>query len=112
MLAIQILNVSIDAIDFKPFQSNLVLSEFNDQNSITEFITEQVLGYKNLFPESCSKSQKQNSLQKHACIKLINGDLPIALQENTASLSVYTSSETKSYLYMFLQEINPPPPKI
>ena len=111
-MALQIMNVSIDAIDFKPFESNLVLSEFNDQNTITEFVSETLLGYKNLFPESKTKSQKQSQQQKHICIKLINCS---AIEMNHGDVMANPSHGypfAENYAYLFLNEINPPPPKV
>jgi hypothetical protein len=111
IMALQIMNVSIDAIDFKPFESNLVLTEFNDQNTITEYVAEILLGYKNLFPESKTKVQKQTQQQKHICIKLINCSPYTfnnqAIKANPSQGYPYT----ENYAYLFLNEINPPPPK-
>ncbi len=110
-MALQIMNVSIDAIDFKPFESNMVLTEFNDQNTITEFISETLLGYKNLFPESSTKSQKQAQQQKHVCIKLINCSPAVLTNQYDAEAAAYCVPTTENYAYLFLREINPPPPK-
>ncbi len=105
------MNVSIDAVDFKPFESNMVLTEFNDQNSITEFVSETLLGYKNLFPESRTKSQKQAQQQKHVCIKLINCPPSIVSNQYDMGTADFCVPSTEKYGYLFLREINPPPPK-
>ena len=111
IMALQIMNVSIDAIDFKPFESNLVLTEFNDQNTITEYVAETLLGYKNLFPDSKTKSQKQTQQQKHICIKLINCSPYTFNNQAIKANPSHGYPSTENYAYLFLNEINPPPPK-
>jgi len=71
LLAVQILNLSMNSIDFKPIETTN-LTEFNDINTIAEFVSEIMLGKVNSFPEFATKTQKQSQLQKHISIKIIN----------------------------------------
>ncbi|MBY0479807.1 MAG: hypothetical protein K2Q21_00525 [Chitinophagaceae bacterium] len=110
LLALQILNLSVNSIDFKPFETTN-LTEFNDINTITEYVSEIVLGHTNAFPEFAKKTQKQSQLQKHLTIKMLNKDAffePIAFA--TAPLQ-FCAAIKETYLFDFYHEINPPPPK-
>ena len=110
-LALQILNLSVNSIDFKPFETTN-LTEFNDINTIAEYVSEIVLGHVNAFPEFATKTQKQTQLQKHITIKIINeGNFFEPRPFATAPLRFYTSIR-ENYLYEFFHEINPPPPKV
>ena len=111
VIALQIFNLSVNGIDFKPlYTSNF--TEFNDINSITEYISEIVLGHFNAFPEYAKKTQKQSQLQKHISIKIINEVncyQPTCFEQTrTQYLSPLKDSELDEYNL----EINPPPPKV
>lgn len=110
VLALQVLNLSINAIDFKPIASTDI-SEFNDLNTLSEYFTEVILGYTNAFPESVQKEQKQSQLQKHMAVKL-TGPSFSGYTVNTYSASVsFLFPENENDNRLFSQEINPPPPK-
>ena len=110
LLALQVLNLSIDSIDFKPVHSSNI-EEFNDLNTFSEYFAEVVLGHTNAFPEAVKKEQKQSQLQKHLTIKLINpsvmGDLGNAY---TDIISNRFPADENHWLF-YAPEINPPPPK-
>ena len=111
MLALQILNLSVNSIDFKPIETSN-LTEFNDINTIAEFVSEIILGKVNSFPEFSNKSQKQSHLQKHISLKIINDQ---AFFEPDLFICINSQGPTllkDKYLYGYFQEINPPPPKI
>ena len=110
LLAIQILNLIMNSIDFKPIETTN-LTEFNDINTIAEFVSEIMLGKVNSFPEFATKTQKQSQLQKHISIKIIND---ITTVEPEFYVNTFTDLDTSikdKYLYEYFQEINPPPPK-
>ena len=111
LLAIQILNLSVNSIDFKPFGSTN-LSEFNDINTIAEFVSEIVLGKVNSFPEFANKTQKQSQLQKHISLKLINDNFKVETEYCLTSDVELNILFNDQYLYEYFQEINPPPPKV
>ncbi len=110
IMSLQVLNLSVDSIDFTPIAS-ANFSEFNDLNTISEYLTEVVLGHSNTFPESSHKEQKQAQLQKHLNVKLYETSTvyteTIALP---ASLEFEFPLDEHSH-YQFCKEINPPPPK-
>lgn len=110
ILAIQILNLSVNSIDFKPFETGN-LTEFNDINTIAEFVSEIVLGNVNSFPEFSTKTQKQSQLQKHISLKIINDQSSIKVELPLLNSIGFSTGIKEKYLYEFFQEINPPPPK-
>lgn len=110
VMALQILNLSIDSIDFQPMESTN-LSEFNDLNTITEYFAEVVLGYTNMFPESSQKQQKQAQLQKHLDIKLFNTVSCYTADKDIPASFSFEFPIDERYRYLFFKEINPPPPK-
>jgi hypothetical protein len=111
-MAIQILNLSTDAIDFQPFHTTN-LSEFNDLNSIVEYLTEVVLNYKNAFPESADQQSTSSKAQfeKHGNIKLFIPDVLTLLQKREEPQIDHVAPAIDPYRYLFFKEINPPPPK-
>ena len=110
VLAIQILNLSVNSIDFKP-QQTADISEFNDINSIAEYVCEIVLGHANAFPEPSQKEQKQSQLQKYAAYKILTASLYLVDPPSIKAPIQFNACYDRSYYYQFFQEINPPPPK-
>jgi hypothetical protein len=111
LLAIQILNLSINSIDFKPIETTN-LTEFNDINTLAEFVSEIVLGHINAFPEFEKKTQKQSQLQKHISIKIINDYFVVEPNLFFKDNIQLDTNIMDKYLYEYFQEINPPPPKV
>lgn len=111
LLAIQILNLSVNSIDFKPFETSNI-TEFNDINTILEFVSEIVLGKVNSFPEFANKTHKQSQLQKHISFKLINDHFNVETEFCLTSDVELDPLINDQYLYEYFQEINPPPPKV
>lgn len=112
LLAFLLLNLSVDSIDFKPmFTANL--SEFNDLNSITEYISEVVLGHSNAFPESAKKTNTKSQSIKHVDLKIHEYQGELQTPDNRyISLLCYGFHLDDTYSYLFSKEINPPPPKV
>jgi hypothetical protein len=111
ILAIQFLNLSVNSIDFKPIET-INLTEFNDINTIAEFVSEIMLGKVNAFPECSNKTQKQSQLQKHISIKIINDQKIIEPEFLMIAKVQFCTALKNKYLYEYFQEINPPPPKV
>lgn len=110
VLALQLLNLSIYAQDFKTITGDSANDEINISETVAEYIVEVVWGYKNAIPEQPNR-QKDFHFHKHISFKAINiisaCNLPVAQQKsaiNSIPLLVVLSSS-------YLQEINPPPPK-
>ncbi len=111
LLAIQILNLSTNAIDFQPFPSTN-LNEFNDLNTIVEYVAEIVLDYKNAFPESEQEpSSSKAQFEKHVNFKLFFPDALVLLQKIEDPVIRHNASPVEAYNSSFYKEINPPPPK-
>ena len=51
IVAMQIINLSIDAVEFQPIATTVTIEDFNYFNSITEYVSEIVMGNKDAFPE-------------------------------------------------------------
>ncbi|MES2329876.1 MAG: hypothetical protein V4539_09755 [Bacteroidota bacterium] len=107
VVAMQLLNLSIYAQDFKPLCQD---DETNITETITEYVVEVLLGHKNAIPEQ-SQHHKDLHFHKHIAFKAIS-IFPMyhvpGLQQQNAALAVPLS---EPYSYLYLQEINPPPPK-
>lgn len=110
LLALQILNLSTNSIDFQPIRTSN-LSEFNDLNMITEFVAEILLGHTNAFPEFAKKEEKQTQLQKHITIKLISSTDALVQVTHAPFMRLFCFSQNEKNRFQFFKEINPPPPK-
>lgn len=63
ILALQILNLSIDQQSFHPEQPRFTLCYINEMNSVVELITEKLITKRDTFPED--KNQNTSSPQVH-----------------------------------------------
>ncbi|MFC4232399.1 hypothetical protein ACFOW1_10885 [Parasediminibacterium paludis] len=115
ILAIQILNISVDAIDFHPIYNphSTANSDFNDINSAVEYISEIVLGYKDAFPEIQKQGEQKNTQSiKHNVIKIYEPKpfhFSVDQQFITVVSFVYPLDE--KYSFLFSKDVTPPPPK-
>ncbi|WP_078832870.1 hypothetical protein [Sediminibacterium ginsengisoli] len=111
-MALQILNLSTDAINFQPMgTSSATVVEYNDLNTLVEYFAEVVLGKKNAFPENLQHEEKQSQVQKHITIKLFNQS---TLVDNSVQYTVsarYSTPVDDNKTVRFAREITPPPPK-
>lgn len=115
IIAMQILNLSVYGGDFdanfSPATHNNI-GEFNQIDSLIEYVAEIMLDHKNAFPENGSHNPNSKSSHqiKHASIKMIdfkkNTEPPFYCSAN--SLSNFFNEDYKK---LILKEINPPPPK-
>lgn len=110
IVALQLLNLSIYAQDFKPFFVNQETTEPNISETITEFISEVILGYTNSFPEQ-SQHRKDLHFHKHISFKAIAPLAPSVILEITYPIANRRTSLQEHFSSLFNQEINPPPPK-
>ena len=110
IVALQLLNLSIYAQDFKPLLINQETTETNISETITEFISEVILGYTNSFPEQ-SQHHKDLHFHKHISFKAIAPLAPSVIFEITYPVSNRRTSLQEHFSSLFNQEINPPPPK-
>ncbi len=111
-MAFQILNQSIDAIDFQPIYASNNIGNFNDINSVTEYVSEIILGNTNAFPEfQKAPTSKSSHSFKHISLKIYEPRIfTFEPQEYQAIISfAYPLDET--YSFLFSKDITPPPPK-
>ncbi len=109
-MSLLILNLGIDAIDFQPMQSTASLGDFNYMNSLTEFVSEIVLGHKDVFPEFQKESSSSKSqCIKHFSIKLCELNTFTSLLTIPANNIVYNTLINKKNTYCYTKEINHPP---
>lgn len=107
LVALQLLNLSIYAQNFKPIFVDTSSEQVNITETFTEFIVEVVLGHKNAIPE-----QKQHhNFHKHISFKAISLSTPYRLPELRQHSSICAVPIKESYCSLYLSEINPPPPK-
>ena len=115
LMAIQVINLSIDSVDFDPLEStNNSSFNFNYFNSLVEYVSESVMGYVNAFPEYQNESNQNKSQLngKHISIKLYQTEVIVYLTQNEIISNNYTTETKDRYQYLFFEEINPPPPQV
>ena len=110
IVALQLLNLSIYAQDFKPLFVNEETSESNICETITEFVLEGLLGHTNSFPKQ-TQHHKDLHLHKHISFKATS-PLPTSIMfVNVYPIPEWITSLNEDYSSLFNPEINPPPPK-
>jgi len=112
LMALQVLNLSIDAVEFHPFISAKTVGNFNYMNSMMEYFSEIVMGHQNAFPEYDQKSTNGSQNIKHIDMKIYKPvDLSFTIIHQHQPVVSYNFPLDESYSYLFAKEINPPPPK-
>lgn len=110
VVALQLLNLSIYAQDFKPIYDVAGSDETNITETVTEYIVEVVFGHTNAIPEQ-SQHHKDLHFHKHISFKAISISADYRLPDLQQHSSISAVPLVESYRYLYLQEINPPPPK-
>jgi hypothetical protein len=110
VVALQLLNLSIYAQDFKPIYNEAGSDETNITETVVEYVVEIVLGHTNAIPEQ-SQHHKDLHFHKHMSFKAIsfNRDMFLSASQLYVAKMPIPLHETFDDLYM--QEINPQPPK-
>lgn len=111
LMAFQIINLSIDAIEFTPIKARYSIGEFNYLNSMTEYVGEVLLGHKDLFPEFLKKSSKESQNIKHIDFKVYQPSRSNFIEQQYTEVRSFSFPLDESYSFLFSKEINPPPPK-
>lgn len=111
LLALQVLNLSIYAPNFSPLNSP-VKEEVttNITETAVEYVMEVIMGIKNAIPEQV---QHHKDLHFHKQVSFKAECTPLFYESSSFQVK---SGKTAiplqdAYNYLFLQEINPPPPK-
>ena len=109
-MAALVLNQSIDEIEFQPISMSGNIGNFNDLNSVVEYISEIVLGHKDTFPEfQKDGSHKQSVSYKHIYPKTFNlADEIIEPFQPNAQMDFSFPLDEK-YSFLFSKEIIQPP---
>ena len=108
IVALQLLNLSIYAQDFKVLSNNT--AETNICETVLEYVLEVVLDHKNAIPEQ-SQHHKDLHFHKHASFKAISFVVPVTNEHEYSIKKIEIVPLKLIYAYQYLQEINPPPPK-
>ena len=110
VIAIQILNMSIDAPSAQMQVSKGASDNINYIDTYVEYLAEVILKYTNAIPES--KDRQQKELQQHKQFEVVFQKISLL------TITFFDAGTKKSfpnysdkYAYQFIKEINPPPPK-
>ena len=110
VIALQILNMSIDAPCAQMQISKGMADNFNYIDTYVEYIAEVILRYENAIPES--KDRQQKELQQHKQFEVAFQKVsPITITFFEVIPQKIFSNFSNQYAYQFIKEINPPPPK-
>ena len=110
VIAVQILNMSIDAPVAQMFPGNCKTDTFNYIDTYIEYIAEVILKYENAIPES--KDRQQKELQQHKQFEVAYQKIsPITISFSEAKTKAIFLNFSDKYAFQFIKEINPPPPK-
>lgn len=110
VIAVQILNMSIDAPSAQKQVGKDKADNFNYIDSYVEYITEVILKYENAIPES--KNRQQKELQQHKQFEVAFQKIsPIIINFFESIPKKIFSNFSNKYAFQFIKEINPPPPK-
>lgn len=111
-MAIQVLNFSIDSVEFHPLSCANTVGDFNYMNSMVEYFSEIVMGNTNAFPEYNQKNTSGSQNIKHVNIKIYKPvDLSFTINHEYLPVISYGFTLDESYSFLFSKEINPPPQK-
>ncbi len=111
VVAIQILNMSIDSPNAQMPSYAQNAENFNYIDTYVEFIVEDVLKYDNAIPETKNRQQKEWQMQKQ--FELVFQKIePINISFSPQTIKRQFVDYSDKYAFQFIKEINPPPPKV
>jgi len=115
VIAVQILNLSVYGGDYDPNTSvahQNKIGEFNQIDSLVEYVAEIVLDHKDAFPEDGNHNPHSRSSHqfKHTVIKMVDFSRKAEMPFYCTMANIPEAS-TNDYKKIILREINPPPPK-
>ena len=112
LMAFQVINLSIDSVDFDPIDSPTTTAfNFNYFNSLIEYVSESVMGNKDAFPEYQNESNQNKSqvLAKHISLKLYHKETLIPIPTVCDITISHFPKKSENYRFLFSKEINQPP---
>lgn len=110
VLALHILNVSVDTPDAQPDNIREDFS-FNDMESIAEIILEQVLNIDNAIPEHDESDNDNGKINLKTAIDFFISTFSVKFADISYSLLNKPSQYKESYHEQFQPELNSPPPE-
>lgn len=111
-LGLYLLNISVDSADPNPQHVPEDLT-FNDQESIIEFIVEQVLGYEDLIKEYDDHDSEDVNKKNNFKLTFLAPALPVAPDAPEPAVKTKKTSPTHTaWLVSAFTEVASPPPKV
>jgi hypothetical protein len=110
IVAVQILNMSIDAPNAQMPVCKGSIDNFNYIDTYVEYIAEVILKFDNAIPESKDRQQKELQMQKQFELVFQKIEL-LTIPFFDEITEKQFSNFSDKYAYQFIKEINPPPPK-
>ncbi len=110
LMSALVLNQCIDEIEFQPLISYNAIGNFNDLNSAVEYISEIVLGHKDVFPEFTKDGRhKQSSCFKHIASKIFDRQYILPPPPQAIIITSFAFPLDEKYTFLFSREIIQPP---
>lgn len=110
VLALQILNFSVDTPDAQPDNIREDLS-INDMESVVEIILEQVLDIDNAIPEHDESDNDNGKINLKTAIDFFISKFSVELADISCSLLNKPSQYKENFYKRFNPELNSPPPE-
>ncbi len=111
-MGLYLLNISVDTADIHPEHITEDLS-INDQESIIEFVVEQVLGYEDAFEEYDDHDTEDHNKKNNTKIELIpHVATDLKLNRHPLISTQQNYSHHSLFLTIGFKKLDAPPPKI
>lgn len=110
VLALHILNISVDTPDAQPDNIREDLS-INDMESIAEIVLEQVLGIDNAIPEHDESDNNNGKINLKTGIDFFIQNFSVKFTDINNCLLNKPSQYKETYSEQFQTELNSPPPE-
>lgn len=110
IVALQILNMSIDSPNAQLPANAPDASTFNYIDTYVEFVAEVILNHVNAIPETKNRPFKEWQTQKQFEL-VFQKIVPLIIPGFDTTDENEYATFTNTYAYQFIKEINPPPPK-
>jgi len=113
ILAVQVINLSIDSLDFYSFKSLTTFNDIDYIDSMTEFFVENVMGFpKDTFRDRAS-NKNDSRLQNiaHLDLKMPHVSI-ISFLRDTRKKSVNIIPKNERAIVLFYKEVPPKPPQL
>jgi hypothetical protein len=109
LMALQILNLSIDTQNFQPPEPKNTLIYFNQMNSVVELVTEKLITKRDTFPENKNQNKNNSQAHKHTSISIFFPAEQFAQKINTSNPLSYTCFLPSTYSFIYTKTHLQPP---